>query len=522
MSRVAWCLSLLVPAVLTVGVVCGTALPLGIPGEWVWLRQPPSATSIWLTLLPAAACGAGYVAFIGLGAVRAHGAKRWEHLCWLMGLAGAGFAWLWVVQEAGSEGYQLSKAAWVLYYPGPSGYFTAARTDLRSAGEFLASYERQMSEGEVLHIGTHPPGLTLFFRGLLAACASSPQLVELAIATEPQSVSDSMDLLKQLNLNAEHPFLRHERAALWLAALLAQGLAALTVLPLYGLLRHTCERTAAWLAASFWPAVPALAVFLPKSDAVFPFLAALFVLVWLVAVKRRSVTLGALAGALMWLSMLLSLAFLAVACFTGVLTLWRLNERNAADGSSSGPRPRLPGPRSLVRPLAGATLGLVVPCVFLGWLCHANLLSIWAWNLRNHSAFYGQFTRTYWKWLLVNPAEFAVALGPPLVALAAWGFVWQWKRGGWRTLGVPAALLTTWGALWLSGKNSGEAARLWIFLAPFVVWVAGAAFDESAATERVPARQALLSRAGALAALALQLAVCAALASQVGGFDFLR
>ena len=57
------------------------------------------------------------------------------------------------------------------------------------------------------------------------------------------------------------------------------------------------------------------------------------------------------------------------------------------------------------------------------WLFHnVNLLNVWAWNYRNHAGFYGQFPRTYWRWLLVNPLELALALGVPIVVLTAAAF----------------------------------------------------------------------------------------------------
>ena len=37
-----------------------------------------------------------------------------------------------------------------------------------------------------------------------------------------------------------------------------------------------------------------------------------------------------------------------------------------------------------------------------------------------------------------------------------------------------------WGLLWLTGKNSGEAARLWILFLPWLVWLATIRLDEIA------------------------------------------
>ena len=69
------------------------------------------------------------------------------------------------------------------------------------------------------------------------------------------------------------------------------------------------------MAACFWPLLPALAVFIPKSDAAFPLIGTGFVLAWMQAARRRSWILACLAGVLLFLGLMFSLAFLPVALF---------------------------------------------------------------------------------------------------------------------------------------------------------------------------------------------------------------
>ena len=108
--------------------------PLGVPGEWVWSRKA-AAQPLWLTLAGPTVAAACYLSAIWLGSNRIGRAGRSERALWLVGLAAAAYGWLWTAQEATPEGYQLSKSAWVLFYPGSSGYFTAARHDRRSAAD---------------------------------------------------------------------------------------------------------------------------------------------------------------------------------------------------------------------------------------------------------------------------------------------------------------------------------------------------------------------------------------------------
>ena len=66
-----------------------------------------------------------------------------------------------------------------------------------------------------------------------------------------------------------------------------------------------------------------------------------------------------------------------------------------------------------------AAAGFCLPIMAVWWWGQINLLNVWRWNFSNHAGFYEQFSRTYWKWLLINPLEFAVAAGLPLVVVEA-------------------------------------------------------------------------------------------------------
>jgi hypothetical protein len=149
-----------------------------------------------------------------------------------------------------------------------------------------------------------------------------------------------------------------------------------------------------------------------------------------------------------------------------------------------------------------------------------NLLSVWWLNLQNHAGFYRQFPRTYWKWLLVNPIEFAIAGGVPLVCLAAFSVSRQFRHQGLKACGAAGAFLATWGILWLSGKNMGEAARLWILLTPCLIWIAGPFFGRTAAALPGSAAAIALDDQRCVWALCAQLTVAAAIVVRVVGFHY--
>ncbi len=550
MRRLACWLSILLPALAVVAGVSWGSFPLGVPGEssaspdeWIWERVA-SPEPLWMSLGTLLVAAALYLGFVWIGARRVEHSGRTGTAAWILGLVLCGFTWLWFVQEAAPDNYQLSKAVWVLYFRGSSGYFSEANDKAGDLVSYLATYEQKMAAGDVLHIGTHPPGLTVAMRGLLGLCRASPAFVDAVLATRSDSVGAAFNAFDSTSLRSQ-PLSTVERAVLWLAALLVQACAALTIVPLYGLLRLTCSRRASWMAAAFWPTAPALAVFLPKADCLYPLLATAFLWLWLTALIRRSGLIAVLAGFVLWLSLTLSLAFLPIALIALLTGCWAVARQpremligNTSNKSAAAGVPRLglaahvaTCGRRLI-PTAGWTmLGFAVPCLATGWFLKLNLLRVWWLNFGNHARFYDQYHRTYWKWLLVNPLELAVAAGTPLVVLAIWSLAGSRRRTDARPLvGHDWCWLAVLGLLWLSGKNMGEVARLWILLMPFLVWSAGPLFEgrhplrSPSSPEPQPHAtfppSPFSSRIGWCIALAVQLVTAAAIVTQVAGFHY--
>ena len=552
-SRRFW-LVLLVLSAASILLLWGTAVPLGVPGEWIWSRIRSSQDGFVDQLLGwlMAATGAGaYVGFAWLGARRLARCRGGETFCWLSGLVVAGFCWLWIVQESPQSDRRMSKVAWVLYYPRSSGYFFEARYRMTGVGQFLSHYEARMAEGDVLHVGTHPPGLFVLHRGLIWLSRQSPAVNHLVLQAAPDSLHEAFATVEDNSSGSPTPLLVEDRVALWLAALLTQLAAAATVIPLFGLLRRDCSSQTSWLAVSFWPLIPALAVFLPKSDALYPCLAVAFLYVWREALVRRSPLWGLAAGLLIWFALLFSLAFLPIAALAGLLTLWEIvgchrgqrvsegesnpsgcptsqqpsNERDSSTGEPPPPSADLatdgaPALGHLVSLLAWSASGFAAAVVLAWVVWDVNLLNVWWWNYHNHAGFYDQFERTYWAWLLVNPLEVVLAVGAPVAVLAATSFVrilrtgTPWRAGRRASLVCCVAVCV---GLWLSGKNMGEAARLWLLLFPWVIWLATPILEPSSAG---PGQTLNVHRLRPwLIVLIVQAAVCIATVTRVDGFQ---
>jgi hypothetical protein len=298
-----------------------------------------------------------------------------------------------------------------------------------------------------------------------------------------------------------------------MATLLVMAAASLSVLPLFALLRRQVDPAAAWCGAALWPAVPAVAMFVPKSDVAYAFLGLLMVLTWLMATERRSIGLAALTGLIVWCGLMTSLAFLPVVLFMAIVA-WKPSPTKApASDSVAANRTGWISGAPPLSCVSAAMAGFAVPTLLLGWWGRINMLAVWRLNYLNHAAFYSKFARTYWKWLLENPVELAFALGWPVFALAALCMISSFRnrRSGFGTPVLGSVVVL--GILWLTGKNSSEAARLWIVFLPWLVWLAGlqlAKLDQG--TDQRWLRPSIV-------ALATQLIVCALTVIRVSGFD---
>ncbi|MBI1348577.1 hypothetical protein GC163_20070 [bacterium] len=462
MHRLAWMAAGLVATTLSVYVFWLTELPLGIPGEWTWPRLPRDDISLG-NLQLAWICGGGYVAFVLFGGRRLARTTihRAELAGWLCGLMAVAAFWLWQVQDSAPTAGQWAKAPFVLYYPSSSGYFYKARYDGQPVGKFLTEYETLMSERDVLHVGTHPPGLFLVFYGLIDLSDRYPGLLQTLQPTMPETFRDAFAIVRENTSRTIHPTVPADELILWLATASVLICAVGTVLPLYGLLRRTLDRRMAWFGAALWPLVPAVAIFQPKSDVVYPCLATLFVWLSWSAWRQTSWWRAALAGLTLWCGLMCSLALLPVLLFMGLLIATDFLHKR-------------PHGRQAALWISGLALGFVIPCVVLYMLSGIVMPRIWWWNYHNHAGFYAQYPRTWWKWLLVNPIELGCAVGWPLLLLAVCGGLQNLRAGSGRTMLRDATLIGAgvWSLLWITGKNSGEAARLWLVIMPGVVWLA--------------------------------------------------
>jgi methylthioxylose transferase len=520
--------------VLTAVFLWGTTIPLGVPGEWTWSRIPADPL-LPFSIAQLAIAATVFVCVGWLGDRRMADARPRELALWGLAASVAALGWSATLISLTPSPQNAGRATWVLYYPGPSGYYTEARsTD--APWEYLARYDEKVAEGDVLHLGTHPPGLIIAYWLLDSIRTVVPGVEALLEATWPSDAQEWWNLIREQTANTPRPPPAGDGRLLWFAALTVWLVGLSTAWPVWWLVRRLHGPQAAWRTALCWPAVPAIAIFWPKSDGLLPAIGMLVIVLYLSAWEHRSLVRGGVAGLLAFVGVMLTLGLLPTLFWLGVWTLVRWVEPIAfpshPDGSDPRNQPLATNASSVTRRLPlTETLSAAVPAAGLFLLatlgvslvCRLNLPLVCLGNLRNHAGFYDQYPRTWLAWLAVNPVELAFALGLPLAVLLGWRLFESFlamrsaetvsttdaaetaTRSNRRA--VLVATVVTFGVLWLSGKNSGEAARLWQFLLPW--WLV-----LSAGMWRAETQRGLW-----LGVWIAQLVACTVTAWRVAGFD---
>lgn len=466
MRRTTWLLVFAIQAALLAGALAlirsGT-IPLGVRGEWEWLRITARPEPILLLLATVAV--AAYAAYAAAAMRALSRAKEPRARWWLAGLVPLAVLVQAAVQEGAPVAYGLAKWAFALASPGSSGYYSVAKSQVGDLPAFLRDYPEWIVRQDALHVGTHPPGLFATSWLALRTMEAHPGLARWVVGLLPQSVAVPLATPMTGRILP-----LADRAALAMTGFAILCASAATVVPLYALARRELSAGASWIAATIWPLVPAALMFQPAADTAFPLLSttALALACW----SAHRAWLAVAAGVVLGVGTQFTLAFFPVGLVAGLVM--------ASEPGASW--------RRRLGLLGGTGVGFVAMTLVLWWIMRANPFVIWRANAANHARFYVEFPRSYGAWLVVNPLELLIALGVPTAVWLACGLR-KGPRVAWITLGT-LALLT------LSGRNLSEVARLWLPLMPPLVAAAGAG------STRVAAGPAGL--AGTLGLLAMQ------------------
>ena len=536
---------LIIAGMIQLAIIYTSGIPLGIPGEWQWSRHE-LVTPLKLAIaqfVPAVLGAAALLLVTTVGHRRLllhhlqksndmpsqrHGPHSLFTGLLLLSLVAGSWLWLKAVERCTPSLHSNLKSMWVLYDPSSSGYFHEAAFKIDSTSEFLSSYAARMEEGEVYHVGTHPPGLFLMSEWALQLCEKFPAVANQLAAWMPRDVHDAFRSM-EANVSLAKRLSNEELTALFLLCELTTFAAAFTIIPLFYTLRRCFNALIAWRATCLWATLPCLAIFLPKSDVLFTLTSMSAVSFGTIALySSQNMFLRLLpaiaSGLVLWAGLMLSLAHLPVLALLSILFGFHFMR-------DSRRKPEVPR-----QPVLAMSRGLIVfsaiPATILAATVifssetQCDIFAVWDMNISNHAGFYDQHTRTAWKWMFVNVLELGMMIGLPLAFAGVIGLiglglcngrVLRAAVGVSENLSVDFALsiVLTVGLLWLSGRNSGEAARLWCFLTPWLlVFPAHLLLTEthSNGERRTPRLWHSL--------LFIQLVVCVLTVGRVSGFTF--
>ncbi len=369
--------------------------------------------------------------------------------------------------------------------------------------ELLADYPRAIARLNQ-HARTHPPGPLLAVRALDRVGRLLPEqrpgsLGGYAAESLREEAQRARDRGRRVPRELPAP------GTLVLLSLLLPALSALAAWPLYRLAKALgLPPGAGLLAVTLWLLVPARSLFMPSLDQALPVF--LVTAAWLAATGGRVRTF--LAGLLAAGCVFFSYGYLAALPLVLFLALIPRSTPETSETPETLPageevqkEPR--SAKSAAVRAAALAAGFLLPWIMLALFAGYDPWSAFRAAMVQHRAI-AVISRSYSTWLLWNPYDLLLLLGPAVAGLAAAAL----RPRRERTAGFNVLAWGWWAllaVLLVSGSVRGEAGRIWLFLMPFACLLAA-----GAAAERWPPRSAwvallLLAQAGLVLTLAANL-----------------
>ncbi|MCM2254414.1 MAG: hypothetical protein NDJ94_01965 [Vicinamibacteria bacterium] len=453
--------------------------PAPYPPEWQWELRAAPAPGPWT---PAVACAAALVGLVA-SAGRARSAAAARGVLAVGTLAGFGLGIALVAVEPGGALQTYARRA--LSRTITSYLTVAAGEDARDPTGFLRLHADALPRyrKEAKHAATHPPGPVLAYRGLIAVADASPGVARATLRAaqmreeparpdigfrrraEPSAgamgASSQTALLRPQTPVASG--LSARAAAVW-GPLLIVLCAALTAWPVAALARALgLDEVAATRVGLLWLLLPGPLLQAPQFDQALALPVALAALAMAAAARTRgarALAFAALAGVCGGGALFFSYGMAVPLAISCAAALWALR----------------PDPRRAA--LVATTSASVAVAVFASTalLGHAPLRAALT-ALEIHREAYTA-PRSYALWLLFNPVDLFVFLGPPIVVLFAVAIAAHARAGeaspaGRWTQATAAGLAL----LLLSGTLRGEAGRILIPLMPALLLAATARLE---------------------------------------------
>lgn len=475
-----WMLSAIVAAGGVLAVCIAFDLYPGLRGGagWQWSYVPAAELGGVLLL---AVVLAVYVMGASLLDRRGGG---WALAWWaVLGGAAVGFA---VTATQGDVGFTLFSRTVSPVQTGASALATRIMTP-QGTLETLQRWPAVMQEAldaNLIHFTTSPPGQPLFHQ-FLAGVFDSPLL---------SGVTGPLSLPLRLYQCADVQVMNASAGEI-VSAGVGIGfplLAALLALAVYALAhdltgdRRTAGRAAAWSAL-----IPALGMFAPTWNTLYPVLCVLSF--WLLGRGLMRQRLGWVlsAGVVLSLTTFLNFSVLPLLLLMGLYTL----------AYTLWVRPTAEGLRALVWPVTVGVVfgvGLLSVWVIFTLMTGVSPVDILRETFTTHKDL---VVREYAPWLILHVWDVLLFTGLPAALLAIWGVVRALRRRQADALdALTLCMAATVMAVNLAGIVQGENARILLFYMPFLVLMGASVYREAGVR-------------GHLALLSVQAVVLAAMAS---------
>ena len=290
-------------------------------------------------------------------------------------------------------------------------YYTAALSPTaEDVPRMLAAYRELLAvyRGEALHAATHPPGPVLYYRALFGLFRAWPERAHWVVERAMRAGLDVRALeSRRRPAVLDPPSSEAALATALVGAALLALLGAATCLPVAALARAVSgDELGAARVAILWTVVPGAALMVPELDQALALLVASATAALCAALGatpgRRRVAWTAGAGLLGGLASLLSYGAPAFLVF-GAMAATRIRAAGRPD-------------RETARVLAGAAATAAVVALLPVLFGFRPLATASRALFIHHQVF--TRPRSYVLWLLFNPLDLALFLGPPLACLA--------------------------------------------------------------------------------------------------------
>jgi hypothetical protein len=449
-----------VPVVVLLSLVLGLALLLDwwpfLRGGfgWVWPYKSPNLTRL-VRLLP----GLLVLVVYGFGVVFLFRRANWLYIAWcLLGAVAVPTSLLIVTGDP----------IFLLLSRTISGQATSAFAVASHITNLRATYAGWLEAmpgmfDPLPHMSTSSPIWPTLYYGLGRILAGWPNL----------SAQLALPLMRLQCQNYSFIQLGQARVASAWIGMLSPVWTALTVVPLYGLAKKLAGEKSARLAVACWPLVPAPALFAATlSTAYVPFATTAVLLFWHALHQARPIRMFVwmlLAGATMMAIIMwnMSVGPLVLLCILLALIVW------LQDVS------RISSLRYEWLLSVGASFGLgmlAVSGLYTLAIGHSPV-TLFLSVMKVHTG----MQSAYLPWLGLHTWDFVLYAGVPIIALALIE-AFSVRAEGPRRLSLALGL--TLGALILSGIGRGETGRVWMFLMPMVVLLAGLQLAELPVLQR--------------------------------------